>query len=63
MVARAYIGGGDPVASPTGDRPLSPVGGATGPLAFFLPRDLVANMKKKLHLVSVALWGGDGGYF
>ena len=55
MTARAYIGGRDPVAP--GGGPLSSVGGATGPLAFFLPRDLVANLKKKLHLVSVALWG------
>ena len=27
---------GGPVAPPTGDRPLSPVGGATGPPFFFL---------------------------
>ena len=55
MAARAYIGGRDPVAPPNGrqapvapgvgDRPLSPVGGATGP--FFFARDLVANLKKK----------------
>ena len=32
MAARAYIGGRDPVAPPTGDRPLSPTPGATGSL-------------------------------
>ena len=52
-----------PVAHPRSDRGLSPVGGATGPLHFFLPRDLLANLKKKLHLGSVALWGATGGIF
>ena len=61
MAARAYIGERDPVAPPTGDRPLSHVGWATGP---FFSRDLVANLKKKkLHLGPVALWGATGGYF
>ena len=46
---------------PTGDRPLSPPQRATGP--FFFPRDLIANLKKKLHLRPVALWGATGGYF
>ena len=45
MAARAYIGGGDPVAPGVGDRPLSPVGWATCP--FFFDRDLVTNLKKK----------------
>ena len=73
MAARAYIGGGDPVAPqratgpcrPWGGRqaPVVRGGGATGSLEFFLPRDLVANLKKKLHLGPVALWGGDRGYF
>ena len=59
----SFYRGDTPVARGLGDRPLSPVGGATGPLPFFLPRDLVANLKKKLHLVPVALWGGDRGVF
>ena len=50
MAARAYIGGRDPVAPPTGDRPLSPVGGATDPLLFFSAMDLVANLKKKNYI-------------
>ena len=50
------IGGRDPVAPPTGDRTLSPLGWATGacrPLGgrqaplFFFSRDFVANLKKK----------------
>ena len=60
MTARVYIGGRDPVAPGVGDRPLSPVGGATGPFFF---RDLIANLKKKLHLRPVALWGATGGIF
>ena len=71
MAARAYIGGRDPVAPPTGDRPLSLLGWATGPCrplggrqALFFARDLVANLKeKKLHLGPVALWEGDRGIF
>ena len=48
-----------PVARGVGDRPLSPVGGATGP-PFFFSRDFVANLKKKkLHFGPVALWEGD----
>ena len=50
-----------PVAPSTDDRPLSPVGGATGP--FFFSRDFVANLKKKLHIGPVALWEGDRGIF
>ena len=40
----------------------SPVahGGATGP---FFARDLVANLKKKIHLGPFTLLGGDRGYF
>ena len=62
MAARAYIGGGDPVAPPpTGDRPLSPVGGATGP---FFSRDLIANLKKKITLKACRPMGGrPGGIF
>ena len=51
MAASAYIGGGDPVAPGVGDRP------------FFSARDLVVNLKKKIHLGPVALWGATGGYF
>ena len=59
----AYMEGRDPVAPPpTGDRPLSPVGGATDPLHFFLPRNLLANLKKKLHL-DLSPYGGDRVYF
>ena len=74
MTARVYIGGGDPVAHPpTGDRPLSPLGWAkwaTGPCrplggrqAPFFARDLVANLKKKIHLGPVALWEATGWIF
>ena len=52
-----YRGEGTLSPPPTGDRPLSPVGWATG---LFFARDLVANMKKKLHLGHVALWGDRG---
>ena len=49
---------------PSGDRVLSPVGGATGPPLFFFSRDFVANLKKKkLHFGPVALWEGDRGIF
>ena len=44
-----------------GAYPGRPRGGATDPL--FFPRDLVANLKKKLHLGPVALWGATGGIF
>ena len=51
-----------PVAPSTGDRPLSPVGGAIAP--FFFSRDFVANLeRKKLHFGPVALWEGDRGIF
>ena len=49
----------DPVAPPTGDRGLSPLGWATGafrPLGgrqaplFFFSRDFVANLKKKNYI-------------
>ena len=52
----------DPVAPPTGDRVLSPLGWATG-LVFFFSRDFVANLKKKLHIGPVALWEGDRGIY
>ena len=38
-----------PVAPGVGDRGLSPVGGATGPL-FFLSRDFFANLKEKNYI-------------
>ena len=68
MVARAYIGGGDPVAPqratgpcrPWGGRPLSPVGGRQ---ALFLPGTSLEFEEKKLHLGPVALWEGDRGIF
>ena len=60
--AMAYIGGRDPVAPPTGDRPLSPLGWAIG--LFFFARDLVANLKKKITLRACRPMGGaTGGYF
>ena len=43
-----------PVARWGGDRP---------PAFFFLSRDFVANLKKKLHIGPVALWEGDRGIF
>ena len=64
-----------PVAPGVGDRPLPPVGWAQRPVArgqgrplggrhgLFFPRDLIANLKKKIHLRPVALWGGDRGVF
>ena len=52
MPARAYRGR-DPVARWGGDRP---------PCIFF-PRDLIANLKKKIHLGPVALWGATEGIF
>ena len=59
MAARAYIG---PVAPGVGDRPLSPVAGATGP--FFFQGPHCEFEQKKLHLRPVALWGGrPGGIF
>ena len=51
MAARAYIGGGDPVARWVGDMPLF----CQGPHCEF--------EEKKLHLGPVALWGATGGYF
>ena len=52
---------GPPTGRPRGgDSTLSPVAGATGPL---FSKDLVANLKKKLHLGPVAFWEGDRGYF
>ena len=50
---------------PTGDRPLSPVGGgATGPLFLSFSRDLVANLKKKNYTLGLSPYGGrPGGIF
>ena len=61
MTAYGDLGGGDPVAPPTGDRPLSPVAGATGPL---FSRDLVANLKKKNYTKGLSPYGrATGGIF
>ena len=62
MAARAYMEGRDPVAPRVGDRPLSPVGGGDRPPAFFLPRDLLANLKK-ITLRACRPMGGDRGVF
>ena len=50
--------------------PRSPSHRATGPCrppngrqVFFISRDLIVNLKKKIHLRPVALWGATGGYF
>ena len=59
----AYGGGRAPVAPSTGDRPLSPVGGATGPPFFFLQGLRCKFGEKKLHFEPVALWEGDRGIF
>ena len=50
-----------PVAPGVGDRPLSPVGGATGP---FFPRHLIANLKKKNYILGLSPYGrvGRPGY-
>jgi len=60
MAARAYIGGRGPCRPPTGDRPLSPVG---GDMPLFFARDLVANLKKKITLRACRPMGGDRGIF
>ena len=55
MAARAYIGR---------EGPCRPLGGATGPLAFFLAWDLIANLKKKKYTYGMSPYGGaTGGYF
>ena len=61
MAARAYKRGGDPVAPPMGDRPLSPVGGATGPL-FFL-QGLRCKFEKKNYTLGLSPYGGDQDIF
>ena len=71
MAARAYIGGRDPVAPPTGDRPLSLLGWATGPCRplggrqalFFCQGPRCEFEEKKLHLEPVVLWGATEGIF
>ena len=50
-----------PVARGLGDRPLSPVGGATG--FFFFQGSHCEFEEKKIHLRPVALWGATGVYF
>ena len=53
-----------PVAPGVGDRPLSPVGGATGPPPLFFLQGLRCEFEeKKLHFVPVALWEDDRGIF
>ena len=44
-----------------GEGPCRPPNGRH--VFYFISRDLIANLKKKIHLRSVALWGGDRGYF
>ena len=61
MAARAYIGGGDPVAPEVVDRPLSPVGWATCP--FFCQGPRCEFEEKKLQLGPVVLGGRPGGIF
>jgi len=55
--SEGLYGGEGPSRPPNGRQaPVARWGeGATGPLHFFLPRDLLANLKKKLHLGPVAL--------
>ena len=51
------------VAPPTGDRPLSPEGWATGP-PFFFSRDFVANLKEKNYILGLSPYGrATGVYF
>ena len=65
-----YWGRG-PCRPPTGDRPLSPQGWATGPCRLleegdkppFFQGPRCEFEEKKLQLGSVALWGGDRGIF
>ena len=52
MAAMAYIGGRDPVAPGVGDRPLSPVVGATGPFHFFFGHGPRCKFQKKFTLGS-----------
>ena len=57
MTAYGELGGGDLVAPPTGDRPLSPQ-------APFFSRDLVVNLKKKNYTKGLSPYGrATGGYF
>ena len=68
MAARAYIG---PVAPGVGDRPLSPVGGATGPCRplggatgpFFFQGPHCEFEEKKITLKACRPMEGDRGYF
>ena len=73
MAARVYIGGRGPcrppngrqapVAPGVGDRPLSPVGGATGPL-FFLQGPRCEFEEKKITIWACRPMGGrPGGNF
>ena len=59
MAARAYKRGGDPVAPPTGDRPLSPQGWATGPL-FFLQGSR-CEFEEKNYTLGLSPYGGRQG--
>ena len=51
-----------PVAHPSGDRPLSPVGGATGPPLFFLQGLRCKFEEKKITLWACRPMGGRPGY-
>ena len=54
MAARAYIGREDPVAPGVGDRPLSPLGWATGPSPGQGP--LCKFQKKYIRVLSPVAW-------
>ena len=49
-----------PVAPGVGDRPLSPVGGATCP-PFFFSRDFVANLERKNYTLDLSPYGRATG--
>ena len=62
MAARVYIGGRGPCRPPpTGDRPLSPLGWATGP--FFCQGPRCEFEEKKITLRACRPMGGDRGIF
>ena len=64
MAVYGDLGGGDPVAPPTGDRPdstLSPVAGATGPLCF---QGSCCKFEEKNYTKGLSPYGrATGGYF
>ena len=61
MAARAYIGGGDPVAPPNGRQ--APVARWGGDRPFFCQGPRCEFEEEKLQLGPVALWGATGGIF